>query len=68
LTDQSTIVDDTIIFQLEEYDYLAVVNAGMGNRVAQHLTIYKGNREVEDSAGKCEKSDDVTLVIIKIEV
>ena len=28
LTEQGEVVDDTIIFQLEENDYLAVVNAG----------------------------------------
>ncbi len=59
LTDQGTVIDDTIIFQLEENDYLAVVNAGMGNRIAQHLTIYQGSREVEimdltDSIGKID--------------
>jgi len=59
LTDQGTVLDDTIIFQLEENDYLAVVNAGMGSRVAQHLTIYRGNRTVlimdlTDSIGKID--------------
>jgi aminomethyltransferase len=53
------VVDDTIIFQLEKNDYLAVVNAGMGNRVSQHLSIYKGSREVliidlTDSIGKID--------------
>ena len=59
LTDQGTVVDDTIIFQLEENDYLAVVNAGMGNRVAHLLTVYKGSCEVliidlTDSIGRID--------------
>ncbi len=41
LTEQGTVVDDTIIFELEKNNYLAVVNAGMGGRVAQHLTVCK---------------------------
>ena len=70
LTDQGTVIDDTIIFQLEAYDYLAVVNAGMGNRVAQHLTIYKGNREVEiidltDSIGKIDLQGPMSGIILK---
>jgi len=70
LTDQGTVVDDSIIFQLEEYDYLAVVNAGMGNRVAQHLAIYRGNREVEiidltDSIGKIDLQGPMSGKILK---
>lgn len=46
LTEQGTVIDDAIIFELEENNYLAVVNAGMGDRVALHLTVFKRNREV----------------------
>jgi aminomethyltransferase len=70
LTNQGTVVDDTIIYQLEEYDYLSVVNAGMGARVAQHLTIYKGSREVEiidltDSIGKIDLQGPMSGQILK---
>ncbi len=70
LTDQGTVLDDTIIFQLEENDYLAVVNAGMGNQVAQHLTIYMGNREVEimdltDSIGKIDLQGPMSAKILQ---
>ena len=70
LTDQGTVIDDTIIFQLEEYDYLAVVNAGMGSRVAKHLTICRGNREVEiidltDSIGKIDLQGPMSGKILK---
>jgi len=70
LTDQGTVIDDTIIFQLEAYDYLAVVNAGMGNLVAQHLNIYKGNREVEiidftDSIGKIDLQGPMSGKVLK---
>ena len=40
-------VDDTIIFELAESNYLVVVNAGMGSTVAQHLTTYMGSRDVD---------------------
>ena len=70
LTEQGTIIDDTIIFQLEENNYLAVVNAGMGCRVAQHLTAYKGNREVEitdqtDTVGKVDLQGPMSGKIMK---
>jgi len=70
LTNQGTVVDDTIIYQLEEYDYLAVVNAGMGDRAAQHLTIYKEDREVEiidltDSVGKIDLQGPLSGKILK---
>jgi aminomethyltransferase len=70
LTDQGTVLDDTIILQLAENDYLAVVNAGMGNRIAQHLTIYRGNREVEivnltDSIGKIDLQGPLSAKILQ---
>ena len=70
LTEQGTLVDDTIIFRLQEKDYLAVVNAGMGGRVAQHLTIYSGNRDVEimdltDSIGKIDLQGPMSGKILK---
>jgi len=70
LTDQGEVLDDAIVFQLEENDYLAVVNAGMGYRVAQHLTIYMGNLEVAimdltDSIGKIDLQGPMSGRILK---
>ena len=47
LTEQGTVVDDTIIFELAENNYLVMVNAGMGATVAQHLTAYIGSDDVD---------------------
>ena len=59
LTEQGAVVDDAIIFELEKNNYLAVVNAGMGDRVAQHLTAYRVNRKIEisDLTGTIGKID-----------
>ena len=70
LTDQGAVLDDTIIFEVEENSYLAVVNAGMGNPVAQHLTACKGNREVEitdltDTIGKIDIQGPMSGKIMK---
>jgi aminomethyltransferase len=70
LTAEGRVVDDTIIFQLAKNDYLAVVNAGMGDRISLHLSIYKGNREVEvidltDSLGKIDLQGPMSGKILK---
>jgi aminomethyltransferase len=70
LTEEGMVIDDTIIFQIEENDYLAVVNAGMGGRVALHLDVYRGNREVEiidftDSIGKIDLQGPMSGKILK---
>ena len=70
LTEQGTVVDDTIIFEIEESNYLAVVNAGMGATVAQHLTAYMGSREVEiidltDTIGKIDIQGPMSGKIMK---
>jgi aminomethyltransferase len=70
LTEQGTVVDDTIIFELEETNYLAVVNAGMGATVAQHLTAYRGSCGVEitdltDRIGKIDLQGPMSGKIMK---
>jgi len=70
LTEQGTVVDDTIIFELEESNYLAVVNAGMGATVAQHLTVYKGSCRIEitdltDRIGKIDLQGPMSGKIMK---
>ena len=70
LTEQGTVVDDTIVFELEENNYLAVVNAGMGSQVAQHLSAYTGNREIEitdltDRIGKIDLQGPMSAKIMQ---
>ena len=70
LTEQGAVVDDTIIFELAENNYLAVVNAGMGATVAQHLITYMGSSDVEiidltDSIGKIDLQGPMSGKIMK---
>ena len=70
LTEQGTVVDDSIIFKLEESNYLAVVNAGMGATVAQHLTAYIESSDVDiinltDRIGKIDLQGPISGMIIK---
>ena len=63
-------VDDTIIFELAESNYLAVVNAGMGATVAQHLTAYMGSSDVDiidlsDRIGKIDLQGPMSGKIMK---
>ena len=63
------IIDDTIIYQLEESHYMAVVNAGMGGRVARHLEEHKDNRNVEitdltDRVGKIDIQGPLSAKIL----
>lgn len=46
LDEKGNVIDDSIINQLEESGYMAVVNAAMGGAVADHFQAQKGNREV----------------------
>ena len=53
------VIDDAIVYQMAEGDYLVVVNAGMGAAVAAHLTAQAGAREVTvtdftDQVGKID--------------
>jgi aminomethyltransferase len=63
------VIDDTIIYKLEEDDYMAVVNAAMGGRVAEHLKTHKGGRNVEitdltDQAGKIDVQGPLSAKIL----
>jgi aminomethyltransferase len=54
-----SVVDDAIVYQMAEGDYLVVVNAGMGAVVAAHLTAQVGERAVTvtdftDQVGKID--------------
>jgi aminomethyltransferase len=47
LNEKGEVIDDTIINQLAENSYMAVVNAGMGDLIARHLAANTGGRKVE---------------------
>ncbi|MDM8523640.1 aminomethyl transferase family protein [Desulfococcaceae bacterium HSG8] len=59
LNEAGEAIDDAIIYQIEGGNYLSVVNAGMGEKIAAHLMSYKGSRDVEitDLADKLGKLD-----------
>lgn len=59
LNAQGEVIDDSIINQLSEDSYMAVVNAGMGAVVADHFKAQSGEREVivSDLTDKLGKID-----------
>jgi aminomethyltransferase len=59
LNSQGQVIDDSIINQLSENSYMAVVNAGMGAVVAGHFKAQAGGREVtiSDLTDKLGKID-----------
>lgn len=59
LNEQGHTVDDAILCQLESDIYMIVVNAGMGNEIAQHMNSHiKGqNVELADLTDKTGKMD-----------
>ena len=59
LDEKGEVIDDTIIYMLAENGYVVVVNAGMGSKVAGHLSANKGAMAVKiidltDSIGKID--------------
>jgi aminomethyltransferase len=69
LNESGGVIDDTIIYKLEENNYMAVVNAGMGSGVAQHLNDNKGRRNVEltdltDKLGKIDVQGPLSAKIL----
>jgi aminomethyltransferase len=59
LNDDGCVLDDTIIYMLQDNHYMAVVNAGMGGEVARHLESRKEQRDVSitDLTDKLGKID-----------
>jgi len=53
------VLDDTVVFELAHDSYLAVVNAGMGEKIAAHIETHRGNRDVRvsDLTGRVGKLD-----------
>jgi aminomethyltransferase len=59
LNEQGQVIDDAIIFQIAEADYMVVVNAGMGTAIAGHLAAHKGGADIQitdltDNLGKMD--------------
>ena len=59
LNEKGEVIDDTIIYRLEKDNYMAVVNAGMGEGVAKQLSANKKdmNVEITDLTDKIGKID-----------
>lgn len=69
LNEKGEVIDDTIIYQLEENSYMVVVNAGMGDGVARHFTANKGDRRIEvidltDKVGKIDVQGPMAAKIL----
>jgi aminomethyltransferase len=69
LNEKGEVIDDTIIYQLEENSYMAVVNAGMGAPVARHFSANKGDRRIAvtdltDKAGKIDVQGPLAAKIL----
>jgi aminomethyltransferase len=69
LNQKGEVIDDSIICRLEENSYMVVVNAGMGDVVARHLTANQGDRKVEitdltDKVGKIDVQGPMAAKIL----
>ena len=69
LNEKGEVIDDSIINQLEENSYMAVVNAGMGDAIARHLAANKGDRRIEitdwtDKVGKIDVQGPMAAKIL----
>ncbi|MEZ4525842.1 MAG: aminomethyl transferase family protein [Desulfobacterales bacterium] len=49
LDEKGCVIDDAIVFMMEKEEYMVVVNAGMGQTIADHLSAHRGNRNVRIS-------------------
>jgi len=59
LNEKGEVIDDSIINMLAENSFMAVVNAGMGGKIAGHLATYTDGRDVQitdltDNLGKLD--------------
>ncbi|MDY6793544.1 MAG: aminomethyltransferase family protein [Thermodesulfobacteriota bacterium] len=59
LRDTGDVIDDAIVFQIDESIYMVVVNAGMGNAISTHLLDHAGrsNVDITDLTDKLGKLD-----------
>jgi len=70
LNEKGEVIDDTIIFQTTDNQYMVVVNAGKGGPVADHLKANKGARDVRiidltDKVGKFDIQGPASAKIMK---
>lgn len=59
LNKNGEVIDDSIIYMVDENSYMAVVNAGMGTAIAQHLAANKAGKDAQiidltDNLGKMD--------------
>jgi len=72
LNEKGRVIDDSIVYRLEKESYIAVVNAGMGAKIAGHLSANKGSLKVEigdltDKVGKLDvQGPDSAKILSKI--
>ncbi|MDM8551282.1 aminomethyltransferase family protein [Desulfobacterales bacterium HSG2] len=59
LTEKGEVIDDAIVYQAADENYLTIVNAGMGGEIAAHMGMHKGGRttEITDLTDKVGKMD-----------
>jgi aminomethyltransferase len=59
LNEQGHVIDDAIVYQFATDRYMAVVNAGMGGKIADHLAGHRGDSvaDVTDLTGRVGKID-----------
>jgi aminomethyltransferase len=59
LNERGELIDDAIVYQLAEGEYLVIVNAGMGGTIAEHLKscLQGRNARVDDLSGNVAKID-----------
>ncbi|MBU0991060.1 MAG: aminomethyl transferase family protein [Proteobacteria bacterium] len=59
LNDSGGVIDDAIVYGVAPSDYLVVVNAGNGEKLASHLRIHAGTHpvDIEDHTDKLGKMD-----------
>jgi aminomethyltransferase len=60
LDENGEVIDDSIVNKLSDSEYMVVVNAGMGGKIAEHLAVNKGDRQVT--------INDLTDMVGKIDV
>jgi aminomethyltransferase len=70
LNEKGEVIDDSIIYMLEENSYLAVVNAGMGGAIAEHFAANKGDKDVQitdltDNLGKMDIQGPLSAKVMK---
>ncbi len=70
LAEKGHVMDDAIVYQVANENYLTVVNAGMGGEIAVHLNRHKGDRnakitDLTDTVGKLDVQGPLAGKIMK---